>query len=585
MPRLLKAWHFFYQKKTAFLSLVKIIRMRSIFYTFFLICIFLRQSNAQIVINEIMYNPPESGTDYLEYIEFYNAGTSPINLGNYKIPDAVVFTFPDTVLQAGSFILVTVDSIKLDSIFTVKALQWVSGGLRNTDEVISLVDAQGNLVDSVHYFSSWNATTNGNGASLELCRALVDNTQAVYWRASLSNAGKEVNGKMVFGSPGKANVVPCAEHSIAVSDFKFTPASLEIYVGEQVEWANQGGTHNVNGTQNVFPSNPMSFYSGAPSSTNWSFIQQFNTVGTYQYQCDVHASMGMVGTIRVKMKDVNYPDASIGSLRTYNQNGIVDSLDKRFTVEGTVYGVNLRPTGLQFTIIDQSGNGLGVFLSSGDKGYMVKETDLVRIKGQLTQFNGLAQINVDSIQRIALGAKLLTATDVTALNEETESALIRIKNVSLVDPLTWTNNPLGFTTKITDGINEFDLRIDNDVNVHGTMPPVGKFHVTGLGSQFDASSPFLDGYQIMPRYISDIEGISATHQAQQDGSSIYPTLVTDRIFIETKHQVKYLAVLDAQGHQLIVQPFSHVLDVPWTSGIYFLKLMGEHDEFFKFVKR
>jgi len=32
------------------------------------------QINAQVVINEIMYNPPESGNDSLEYVEIYNPG-------------------------------------------------------------------------------------------------------------------------------------------------------------------------------------------------------------------------------------------------------------------------------------------------------------------------------------------------------------------------------------------------------------------------------------------------------------------------------------------------------------------------------
>lgn len=558
--------------------------MRHSSLTVFIACLMTFCLKAQIIINEIMYNPPESGTDYLEYIEFYNSGNTAINLLNYSIPDAVVYTFPDTLIQPGSFIVLSVDSLKMDSVFGVKALKWISGGLRNTDEVISLLNAQGSLVDSVHYYSAWNALASGNGASLELCRPTADNSLQAYWRSSNSSTNTDINGKIVFASPGKQNQVMCAEHTIQVTDFMFNPNHLEIYVGDQIEWLNTKGTHNVNGSQVTFPANPESFLSGSPLPANWSFIHQFKKEGNYTYQCDPHASSGMSGTIRVKVRDVNYPDASIGALRSYNQNGILDSIDKRFSVEGTVYGVNLRPAGLQFTIIDPSGEGLGVFVSTGNKAYTVNESDVISVKGLLTQFNGLAQINADTILLLSTGATLLSPQTVTALDEETESSLIRIKAVSLVDPLTWTNNPLGFTTKITDGLQTFDLRIDNDVNVHGTMAPGGLFNVTGLGSQFDANSPYFEGYQIMPRYLKDIELINAVNEDIEDRTYIYPTLVNEELFISSSMPIEEIEILDAKGNYLSTTSYTNRLRVSLAPGIYFIHLKGHQSTFHKFIK-
>ncbi|MBL0101102.1 MAG: lamin tail domain-containing protein [Saprospiraceae bacterium] len=60
------------------------------------ICIFASMSYAQIVVTEISYNPPEGGTDSLEYIEIYNSGVSAVNMNNYKFTKGVSFTFPDT---------------------------------------------------------------------------------------------------------------------------------------------------------------------------------------------------------------------------------------------------------------------------------------------------------------------------------------------------------------------------------------------------------------------------------------------------------------------------------------------------------
>jgi len=557
--------------------------MNKLYLFFFILCM-AYFSNAQIIINEIMYNPPESGTDYLEYIEFLNTSNSPVHILDYSIQDAVVMTFPDTTIPPLSYFVICVDSLKLDSILGVKALQWQTGALRNTDEVITLLDANQNFVDSVHYNSSWSTLTNGNGASLELCRASADNTLAEFWRPSARSTGLQLNGKFIFASPGMLNSSNCAEYTVNVSDFKFTPANIEIFTGEQIEWKNLGGTHNVNGSQATFPNNPTSFGNGAPSALNWSYIFRFDVPGIYQYQCDVHGSSGMRGTVTVRTRDINYPNIIIGLVTSTNGAGELDSLNKRFTLEGIVYGVNLRPTGLQFTMIDQFDDGINVFLSTGNLGYTVTEGDLIRVKGLITQFNGLAEIIPDSLIKISSGNILNAASVVTSLNENTESQLVEMKNMQLVDPNTWTNNPLGFTVKITDGNNNWDMRIDNDVNIHGTTAPAGKFDVKGLGTQFDVSSPYLEGYQLMPRYISDIKLITSVIEEQQSYVIIIPNPVHDVLKIETNESFNTIQLLDFQGRLLEQLNYTDNIPLTLSSGLYYLKLVGHNNRVLKFIK-
>ncbi len=542
-------------------------------------------AKGQIVINEIMFNPPESGTDFLEYIEFYNSGNQAVNLKNYSISDAVVFTFPDTVLEANSYIVICVDAFKFDSIFGVQALEWTSGGLRNTDEVITLLDSTKTVVDSVHYYSSWSPETNGNGASLELCRSDVDNNNETYWHASINNLTLQVNGKALMASPGSKNSGNCADRSINVSDFKFDPADIEIYIGEKIEWINKGGHHNVNGSKTTFPTNPESFSSGSPSTDPWSFIYKFNQAGIYNYQCDVHASNGMKGIVRVKVRDNLYPDLPIGTVSSTDFNGVADSLNKRFSIEGVVYGVNLRPTGLQFTMIDRFNDGIAVFLTSGNLNYTVTEGDLIRVKGLISQFNGLVQILPDSIIKLSTGNTLFQPTIVNYLNESTESQLVHMKKVELVDPMTWSNNPLGFTVKVTDGVNNFDMRIDNDVNIHGTPAPLGPFELTGLGSQFDAINPFLEGYQIQPRYLTDIKLIVDADNPNNDKPIIYPNPVLDKLYISNLPQNPGLVDLfTIQGKFIESFEYKNPLVLHLLPGIYLLKLKNDPETNFRFVK-
>ena len=78
----------------------------------------------------------------------------------------------------------------------------------------------------------------------------------------------------------------------------FDPAVLLVVPGDTVTWVNIGGFHNVNGSLNTYPANPEGF-ENAVSSTSWSFTHVFTISGEYNYQCDPHVGMGMVGQVFV----------------------------------------------------------------------------------------------------------------------------------------------------------------------------------------------------------------------------------------------------------------------------------------------
>jgi PKD repeat protein len=183
-------------------------------------------------------------------------------------------------------------------------------------------------------------------------------------------------------------------------------------------------------------------------------------------------------------------------------------LGLRCRVRGTVYGVNLRPVGLQFTIIDPTG-GIGVFSGGPLGGYTVTEGDSLGIIGTVAQFNGLTQMTVDSIEFISTGNPLRAPMVVTQLGENTESQLVKFECMTLVDPGQWGNGTAsGFNADITNGTDTIQLRVDADVNLYSAPAPVGSFDVVGIGGQFDSSNPYSSGYQLLPRYTADIMGIA-----------------------------------------------------------------------------
>lgn len=200
------------------------------------------------------------------------------------------------------------------------------------------------------------------------------------------------------------------------------------------------------------------------------------------------------------------PLYNIADVVTVDADGVADSLGVLCKLEGTVLGVDMQgsATAIQFTIHDGT-EGIGVYSSvPAAQSYTVMEGDKVRLIGSIGQFNGLTQMYPDSITFISAGNTLPTATVVTGLNEATESDLVTFENATLVDPSQWTGSGSGFNVDITNGADTIAMRIDNDVDLYSEPAPVGFFNVTGIGGQYDFSSPHLSGYQLLPRYIADI---------------------------------------------------------------------------------
>ncbi len=87
------------------------------------------------------------------------------------------------------------------------------------------------------------------------------------------------------------------KHVVAATNNVFTPAEIEVMAGDTVEWVNEEGYHNVNATQETYPDNPESF--GNDLGRDWTFSHVFTVPGTYDYQCDAHVALGMVGKVVV----------------------------------------------------------------------------------------------------------------------------------------------------------------------------------------------------------------------------------------------------------------------------------------------
>jgi len=558
--------------------------MRNLLLTFILAFAFVNVQ-AQLAITEISYNPPEAGDDSLEYIELYNKTNATLDLTNYKIISGVVYTFPNVALRAGQYLVVCNKDTSFQRVFGFMPLRWTSGGLNNSGEAVTIVDSLGKEVVSATYSdkSPWPTMaegTDGDGASIELCSPDANPNVGSNWKVSTFDTGIVINNKKLRGTPGKINSVgPCVsvpDAVVEVSSNVFTPKDITIDVGQTVQWINKGGNHNVNGTKAAYPNNPEGFGNGAPSTTAWVYEFKFNIAGVYTYKCDPHAALGMIGTVTVKSPVLvdDFPLRTIAIMRTVDGVGKADSVNKKCTLVGTVYGGNLRAGGLQFTIIDNNNKGIGVFNNSASFDYIVKEGDEVEVKGTVVQFNGYTQVNVSAVKLLSSGKALVPAKTVNTFVEGDESSLLRLSNVAFKDISQWTGAVSGFNVTMTDGTRDFTIRIDNDIDLFALPIPTGtRFNVTGLLSQFDNSEPLTDGYQMLPRYKEDFAVVSATFDIDPNLKvEISPNPASSAINITSSEFVTEIRLFDIQGQEVLKTSKTQSIDISnLANGIYLVK--------------
>jgi hypothetical protein len=160
---------------------------------------------AHVVINEIMYHPPDDDQNTLQYIELFNPTAAAVDLSGWKIGGGIKYSFPPkTSLAPGGFVVVARDTVALQRAYgsSVHALGNFTGKLSHKGEKVELTDASGQLVEKLHFHDKapWPLGPDGYGSSLErICvDAPADDPQN--WAAS-----EHPTKGMPGGSPGENN--------------------------------------------------------------------------------------------------------------------------------------------------------------------------------------------------------------------------------------------------------------------------------------------------------------------------------------------------------------------------------------------
>lgn len=537
-------------------------------------------AHSQIVITEIMFNPPPSGTDTLEYIELYNNSGSSVDVSGWHFTEGVTFTFPaGTSMPAHSYVIVTENQTYFSARFPgITTFLW-DGALTNSGEDIELTTSDSSeVIDYVDYTgANNNPLMNGGGASLVLCDPNSDNSILSNWQAATTPTGVFIAGIQILANPGAAS--GCS--LIAVDDNPVVASGQSVNIpvlANDVLASPPAGplvivASPTQGSATVNPDNTVTY----TSSAGFCGEDQFS----YKV-CDNGGCDTALVTVQVKC----YAPYSIAQVTSENASGEADSTGVDCELQGTVYGVNIRPLNnnqpaLLFTLIDDSGNGISVSSLSGNLGYTVQEKDKITVRGTIGQFQGLTEIQPDYIVKNSANNPLLAPTVVTQLGENTESKLIKINNLHFVDPAEWTTGvgASGFNVRAVSDDHPLDtilIRIDRDVETYNAPVPAEPFDLTGIGGQFDNTSPYTSGYQVLPRYNPDISTLSATKEA--DFSALVqlgPNPAGDRLTVWTGTPFDRIDIFSAAGVWVKTiknpSPSEQIQVQTLANGLYFMQ--------------
>jgi hypothetical protein len=209
-----------------------------------------------VVIDEIMFHPgagspgePGYVAEDLrqEFVELFNRGANAVNLRGWRLKHAVDFTFPEVVLPAQGFLVVTADADiarfkaryqrSYPAVTNAVVLGGWTGKLGNNGDTVELDDSLGVQVDAVAYRTEgdwgerregeaypgqpnwwrgwqWANGAAGGGKSLELIVPAQPNKYGQNWSASLADGG----------TPGGLNSSAAASLAPVILEVSHAPA-------------------------------------------------------------------------------------------------------------------------------------------------------------------------------------------------------------------------------------------------------------------------------------------------------------------------------------------------------------------------
>ena len=306
--------------------------------------------NAKVIINELHYNPAGSG-DLTEFIEFYNTGSSAVDMNGWSMSDGVDFGFPaGATVAPGSFIILARDINAFTS--TYPLVNNVYGPfangtkLANGGERVALSDSIGVVTAEVTYDDDppWATEPDGAGPSLELRNPLLLLNESTHWLSSVMNGGTPGATNSVFidsalefdtdrspktPSP-ESNVLITAIFTVGVPSnviLRYTSSGGWIETAFAVSMANSWTCSLPQRTEGVW----VKYFTVATTSNNFIFYEKEDYTNEYF----VTSNPILPGEIIIN--EIMYNSAVDAHTASYEYVELLNISDKTLDIGGCVF--------------------------------------------------------------------------------------------------------------------------------------------------------------------------------------------------------------------------------------------------------
>ncbi len=231
-----------------------------------------------------------------------------------------------------------------------------------------------------------------------------------------------------------------------------------------------------------------------------------NKIGEYSFLVKTAKSGGFVSEV-YKLPSV-WSVFIIADVQEPGEDGYNSSMEgDSVYVAGVITGPSSSfSSGSSNSFYIQDGTG-GINIYSGE-GRAFHLDEIVVISGVVTEYNGLTEVSTYPEKIHLQKGTSSVSPSILFLNqgidEGLEGRLVRVENGVVTTSPSVAGTGRNF--QIYNGRTIIDIRVNDVAGINLTDIEVGKrVNITGIAGQYDSEAPYSSGYQLLPRFTTDIE--------------------------------------------------------------------------------